>query len=171
MTISFSIGLSTGGYESAEILPRQGGAADLILGSAKISPLSTLLWITAQMEEQAPPNLPPKVRVCNPLADPPCLFVVAPGARPAPLPASDLGPQRSPSLGPPAYPVESHTRERYVNGPHYNGLYNQPPNGGHPPTIKAPQDGYTPVLMTDATVRSSRCSAGKRGKSSHGSCH
>ena len=171
MVILFNIGLSTGGYESSEILPRQGGAADLILGSAKISPLSTPLWITAQREEQTPLNLPPKVRVCNPVADPPSLFVGAPGARPAPLPVSDPGPQRSLSLDPPTYPEELHTQGRYVNGPGCNGRYIQPPSGGHPPTIRAPQDGCTPVLKTDATARFSRCSAGKRGKSSHGSSH
>ena len=171
MTICFDIGLSTGGYESSEILPRQGGAADLILGSVKISPLSTPLWITAPLEKQTQPNLPLKVQLCNPMADPPSLFVVAPGVKPAPLPASDPAPQRSPSLDPPAYPEESHTQGRYVNEPCCNGRYIRPPNGEHPPTIRAPQDGYTLVLKTDATARFSHCSAGKRGKSSHGSSH
>ena len=171
MVILFDIGLSIGGYESSKILPRQGGAADLILGSAKISPLSTPLWITDQMEGQTPPNLPPKVRVCNPVADPPSLSVVAPGARPVLLPASDPGPQRSLSLDPPTYPEESHTQGRYVNGPGCNDRYIRPPTAGHPPTIRAPQDGCTPVLKTDATAQSSRCSAGKREKFSHGSSH
>ena len=69
-TIRFDIGLSTGGYESSEILPGQGQAADPFEGSAKISPLSTPLWTTSQMEMQTPPNLPSKAGVCNPLADP-----------------------------------------------------------------------------------------------------
>ncbi len=66
MTLCLDNGLSTGGYEISENFPRQGGAADLFEGSAKISPLSTPLWITPEIGKLTLPDLTLTAPECNP---------------------------------------------------------------------------------------------------------
>src|SRR4030042_2310584 len=160
VAIGFDIGLSTGGYESSEILPC--GPPTGLAVSAKISPLSTPLWITLERGKQTRPNLSLVAEECNPF-DPNAHSLPgdAAAAKPGPPPTSGPAAQRSPFPDPPAYPGGLYTQGHCVNEPDCNDQYTLPLIDRHLPQITEPPDGCTPASKTDANAQSFHCSADK----------